>query len=147
MLRAKRFSHAGNSHCNSLCLPKCVKPSSPSCPKCPEDAFELAGTFPYKKHFECLTREQLIELLNWAEKYRLWYVPSPAHSVVYAALHFWKIGEVQELETTSQLGIMGEKQVSRPRKRSEGDYWSGTYWGLAYRDLLDHPLQGFVISY
>lgn len=153
MPRTFRSLSYGRNNCSSPCNPeRCVAPT-PGCgevPPCPEDLAKKAGIYPFKNIFGCLKREELLELLSFAEGFRLYgdFFDSDL-SVLLAAAHFKTLWEFQENLSSSYLGVMGEKQVEHPLKSGSKDNynygWHATAYGMQYLDLQVQP-RNFAIA-
>ena len=128
------------SHSCSPCAKKCVKPAPIKCPPpCRKPIIDMACAYPWTEAFACLTHQQLIDLLYWAEGFRL-FEPSEDrsdYSVLLAAAHFASINHHHRLERDSMLGIQGLSQVRRNRY-NYGDGWATSTYGLQYLDLKNH---------
>lgn len=133
------YYHGYGSGCSPCKPTRCVK-APPPCPKPCEDVFTEASKAPFNKYFNCLKEQEVRELLQWAERYRLYIHDSQSStlSVILAALHFLRLGYFQEMQESSYLSIMGNSQISRKSKYNYGDGWNSTIFGAQYLDLKNH---------
>lgn len=135
LISPANYYYGSGSGCSPCNPSRCLK-QPPPCPKCDDSVFDLAAKAPWRKYFECLSKQELEDLLHWAERHRLYIRNNESSdlSVILAALHFLHLGQFQELAETSYLGIMGSGQVTRKRYYY-GDGWNATAFGAQYLDL------------
>lgn len=153
MPRAYRRISYGRNNCSSPCHGSCVKPAPPCPPKppCLEDLAAKCGFYPWKNIFGCLSKEELLQLLSFAEGFRLWgdFFASDL-SVILAAAHFKKLWEFQEMLDTSYIGATAsDNQLNHPlgkgTAKDENFGWTTTAFGMQYLDLQKQP-RNFAIA-